>query len=99
MMEAIYYTLVTAIIATFVSTIVGTITAIGLSKSKRIVKEVVQQINDLPIMNPRNCDCSRFDVVLCIHENGERLFNNVTSTYCVLYAICHIKCYAKIKKS
>lgn len=52
MMEAIYYTLVTAIIATFVSTIAGTITAIGLSKSKRIVKEVVQQINDLPIMNP-----------------------------------------------
>lgn len=52
MMEAIYYTLVTAVIATFVSTIVGTITAIGLSKSRRIVREVVQQINDLPIMNP-----------------------------------------------
>lgn len=52
MLEAIYYTLVTAVIATFVSTIVGTITAIGLSKSKRVVREVVQQINDLPIMNP-----------------------------------------------
>lgn len=52
MMEAIYYTLVTAVIATFVSTIIGTITAIGLSKSRRIVREVVQQINDLPIMNP-----------------------------------------------
>lgn len=52
MMEAIYYTLVTAVIATFVSTIVGTITAIGLSRSRRIVREVVQQINDLPIMNP-----------------------------------------------
>ncbi|MEG0329133.1 MAG: extracellular solute-binding protein [Longicatena sp.] len=52
MMEAIYYTLVTAVVATFVSTIVGTITAIGLSKSKKIVREVVQQINDLPIMNP-----------------------------------------------
>ena len=52
MMEAIYYTLVTAVVATFVSTIVGTITAIGLSKSRRIVREVVQQINDLPIMNP-----------------------------------------------
>ena len=39
-------------VATFVSTIVGTITAIGLSKSRRIVREVVQQINDLPIMNP-----------------------------------------------
>lgn len=52
MLEAIYYTLVTAVIATIVSTIVGTITAIGLSKSKRIVKEVVTQINNLPIMNP-----------------------------------------------
>ena len=52
MMEAIYYTLITAVIATFVSTIVGTITAIGLSKSKRIIREIVQQINDLPIMNP-----------------------------------------------
>ena len=40
MMEAIYYTLITAVIATFISTIVGTITAIGLSKSKRIVREV-----------------------------------------------------------
>lgn len=52
MLEAIYYTLVTAVIATFVSTIVGTITAIGLSKSRRMVREVVTQINNLPIMNP-----------------------------------------------
>lgn len=52
MLEAIYYTLVTAIVATVVSTVVGTITAIGLSKSKRIVRELVQQINDFPMMNP-----------------------------------------------
>lgn len=52
MLEAIYYTLITAIIATAVSTVVGTITAIGLSGSKKIVREVVQQVNDLPMMNP-----------------------------------------------
>lgn len=52
MLEAIYYTLVIAVIATIISTVVGTITAIGLSKSKKIVREVVTQINDLPIMNP-----------------------------------------------
>lgn len=52
MLEAIYYTLVTAIIATAVSTVVGTITAIGLSGSKKIVRDIVQQINDLPMMNP-----------------------------------------------
>lgn len=52
MIEAIYYTLVIAIIATFVSTVVGTLAAIGLSKSKKVVREVVIQVNNLPIMNP-----------------------------------------------
>lgn len=52
MMEALYFTVVIALIATVVSTIVGTITAIGLSKSRRIVKEFVTQVNNLPMMNP-----------------------------------------------
>ena len=52
MLEAIYYTLIIAVIATIVSTFVGTISAIGLSKSKRVVREIIIQINDLPILNP-----------------------------------------------
>lgn len=52
MTEAIINTIIIAILATIISTIVGTIASIGLSKSKRIVKAVVEQINDLPIMNP-----------------------------------------------
>ena len=52
MMSSIFYTIAIAVFATLISTIVGTITAIGLSKSKGLVKSVVGQINDLPIMNP-----------------------------------------------
>lgn len=52
MIEAIYYTLVIAIIATVVSTIVGTLASIGLSKSRKLLKEFVLQVNNLPIMNP-----------------------------------------------
>lgn len=52
MMESIYYTVVIAILATIISTIVGTIAAIGLSKSKRVIKEVVTQVNNLPMLNP-----------------------------------------------
>lgn len=51
-MEAVYYTVVIALIATVVSTIIGTITAIGLSKSRRVLREVVLQINDIPMLNP-----------------------------------------------
>lgn len=52
MMEALIYTIVVAILATIISTVVGTITAIGLSKSRKMVKNVVEQVNQLPIMNP-----------------------------------------------
>ncbi len=52
MMESLFYTIACAVIATIVSTIVGTVTAIGLSKSKKVVRNVVEQVNQLPIMNP-----------------------------------------------
>lgn len=52
MMESIYYTVIIAVLATAISTVVGTIAAIGLSKSKRLVRDIVLQINDLPMLNP-----------------------------------------------
>ena len=52
MMEAVMYTVIIALLATVVSTIVGTITAIGLSKSSRVLSAIVERVNDLPVMNP-----------------------------------------------
>lgn len=52
MMEALYVTIIIALLATIISTIIGTITAIGLSKSKKVLRAFVSQVNDFPIMNP-----------------------------------------------
>ncbi len=52
MMNSIFYTIAIAVLATIISTIAGTVTAIGLSKSNRVLKGVVQQMNDMPVMNP-----------------------------------------------
>ena len=52
MMESIYYSVVIAVIATVVSTVAGTLASIGLSKSNKIIKEVVTQVNNLPMLNP-----------------------------------------------
>lgn len=52
MMEALYTTFGVALIATAVSTVVGTISAIGLSKSKKIIRDLMEQVNNLPLMNP-----------------------------------------------
>lgn len=52
MTDAIVYTIIIAVLATIISTILGTITAIGLSKSNRVLKVLVERISDFPIMNP-----------------------------------------------
>lgn len=51
-MEAILTTVIIAVLATLISTIVGTITAIGMSKSRRLVRELITQVNNLPMLNP-----------------------------------------------
>ena len=52
MLQSIYYTVLVAVIATLVSTVVGTIAAIGLSKARPLVRTVVLEVNNLPVMNP-----------------------------------------------
>ena len=52
MMEAVIYTVIIALLATVISTIAGTLAAIGMSKSKKVLRNLVEQVNNLPIMNP-----------------------------------------------
>lgn len=52
MMQAVAYTVIIAVLATVISTVVGTLTAIGLSKSRKLMKGIVEQVNNLPILNP-----------------------------------------------
>ncbi len=52
MLESIYVTLFVAVISTVVSTVLGTIAAIGLSKAKRLIRSIVLEVNNLPVLNP-----------------------------------------------
>ena len=52
MTEALYTTFSVALIATCISTVVGTISAIGLSKSKKVIRTLMEQVDNLPMMNP-----------------------------------------------
>lgn len=52
MMSAVWVSIIVALISTLASTFIGTLTSIGLIHSKKLVRNVVLQINNLPIMNP-----------------------------------------------
>ncbi len=96
MMKAIYYTFFIAIVATVVATIVGTITAIGLSKSKKIVRDIVLEVNNLPMLNPDIVTAiSLMLLFITVLGSGSKLFGLVTMLlahimFCIPYVILSI---------
>ncbi len=52
MLDSIKYTVLVAVIATAVSTVIGTVTAIGLSKARPLIRTAILEVNNLPVMNP-----------------------------------------------
>ena len=52
MMQSVYYTVLVAVVATAVSTIMGTLASIGISKNRKIIRSIILETNNLPVMNP-----------------------------------------------
>ena len=80
--KAVYVSVTIAILATVISTVLGTITAIGLSKSRKVLKETLLNINNLPILNP--------DIVTAI---GLMLLAHIS--FCTPYVITSV--YPKVR--
>ncbi|GFP76882.1 ABC transporter permease [Clostridium fungisolvens] len=51
-LTALYYTLSVAIISATVSTVVGTLSSIGIFKMRGLSKKIILNINYLPVLNP-----------------------------------------------
>ena len=51
-LKAVYVSLSIALFSTLISTVMGTLTSIGLSKNGKKFKKILLGINDIPIMNP-----------------------------------------------
>ncbi len=51
-MSAVYVSLTIAVLATIISTALGTFTAIGLSKCRKVLREWTLNINNIPMMIP-----------------------------------------------
>ena len=50
--KAVYVSVTIAILATIISTVMGTVTAIGLTRSRKVLRELLLEINNIPILNP-----------------------------------------------
>lgn len=92
MMEALYTTFSVALIATLVSTVVGTVTAIGLSKSKKIIRDIMNQVDNLPMMNPEIVTAIGFMLLFITFriEKGYTTMLLAHIAFCIPYVILSV---------
>ena len=92
MMGAISTTFSVALLATFISTVVGTIAAIGLSKSKKIVRDVMDQVNNFPLMNPEIVTAIGFMLLFITFkvEKGYATMLLAHITFCIPYVMLSV---------
>lgn len=50
--EALYFTLLVAVLSTLISTVVGTLAALGINNMRKFSRSVILNINNLPVLNP-----------------------------------------------
>ncbi len=91
-MASVRVSVLIAFIATAVSTVVGTMTAISLSKHKKIIKDYILTVNNFPVLNPEIVTAISFMLlfssVRILRENmGFVTMLIAHITFCIPYVI------------
>ena len=98
LLNAIFVSVSIAVIATICSVVLGTITAIALSKSKKTIRTLVQQVNNLPIMNPEIVTAISLMLLFSFvsFEKGYITMLLAHIAFCTPYVITNV--YPKVKQ-
>ena len=84
--NALVNTLSIAFIAATVSTLLGSITAIGIFNLRPRARKAISFVNNIPILNG--------DIIIRIFGYSTRIYHCSACTYHILYSICGVKCVA-----
>lgn len=92
MMEALSTTFSVAVLSTIISTIVGTISAIGISKSKKVVRDLMDQVNNLPLMNPEIVTAIGFMLLFITFRVGKGYVTMLLAhiAFCIPYVMLSV---------
>ena len=96
-MAAVSVSISIAIFATIIATILGTITSIGLSKCKKIVRELLLNVNNVPIMNPEIVTAIAFMILFSSLRISKGYMTMLLAhiAFCTPYVITSV--YPKVK--
>jgi spermidine/putrescine transport system permease protein len=96
-MDAVSVSLSIAVLATIISTILGTLTSIGLSKCKKVIREIMMNINNIPMMNPDIVTAIGFMILFSSLRIPKGYYTMLLAhiTFCTPYVITSV--YPKVK--
>ncbi|MDO4942434.1 MAG: ABC transporter permease [Lachnospiraceae bacterium] len=95
--DAVWVSLSIAILATLISTILGTLTSIGISKCRKVIRELLMNINNVPMMNPDIVTAIGFMILFSSLRIPKGYYTMLLAhiTFCTPYVITSV--YPKVK--
>ncbi|MFR6098668.1 MAG: ABC transporter permease [Longibaculum sp.] len=98
LLDAVVVSVSIAILATVISTILGTMTAIALTKSKKVIRTTILQVNNLPIMNPEIVTAISLMIFFSVINIDKGYLTMLLAhiAFCTPYVITNV--YPKVKQ-
>ena len=93
-MNALKTTLILALLASIIATVLGTLACLTISKMKKSTRTIIMSITNIPMLNAEIVTALAF-MLLFRTGHFAQLFNCAYSSCDVLYSLCCTQCYAK----
>ena len=97
-LDALYYTILIALLAAAISTIVGTITAIGIHKMRQGKVRITFKYKLFTSIKSRYSNWGGINVTICIYKIRIWFYYNVIITYSIWYTLCILSVLPKLKQ-
>ena len=96
-MNALYTTLIIALLSALIATLIGTAAAIGIQAMRKRVRTAMMAVTNIPMLNARYRDWNFLNALIYRIPLFTWICNDPHGTHYVQHSLCHLKCHAKIK--
>ena len=96
-MNALYTTLIIALLSALIATLIGTVASLGIQAMKPKMRTFMMGVTNIPMLNADIVTGISLMLLFVAFRFTLGFSNGTAGTHHIQYSLCNIECHAKIK--
>ncbi len=96
-MNALYTTLIIALLSALIATLIGTVASLGIQAMKPKMRTFMMGVTNIPMLNADIVTGISLMLLFVAFRFTLGIFHGTAGTHHIQYSLCNIECHAKIK--